>query len=346
MASQDRTTGSSVVPDLVDEGKQFSFYQAVRLLQSLDPQAPRLGFQGPPERERIRLRPNLSFGFPLADIDQVRETEMPDGQSRWHLDVNFMGLYGPSSPIPSHYTEDLIHDEVYSDDPSLLRGFLDLFHHRLLSLLYRAWEKYRHTVQYDARGRDFYSSRLLRMAGANLQWLPQDAHLPPGRILAYAGLLTQRPRSAESLRAILSDHFPEGDVRITQCLAREKSIDPGQRNRLGAQNCTLGQDLSLGSAVLDCAGFFGLQVGPLPFGDYVDFMPDRDSMAQARELVDLFNTDSLDYEVTVIVRGDEVPALQVGNPLHRLGYASWLGENAGQDRSVTFRFEEWRHGRG
>lgn len=346
MAGADRKPVDPLADQLVEEGNHFSFYQAVRLIHALDPEAPKVGFQGPVERERVRLRPNLSLGFTPADIARVDQSDMADGGTRWHLDVNFMGLYGPSSPLPTQYTEDLIRDEYQGEDNTLVRGFLDLFHHRLLSLLYRVWEKYRHTVQYDTRGRDFYSSRLLRMLGANLDWLPQEQHLPAGRILAYAGLLSQRPRGAETLRAILADHFPEGEVKVSQCLVRDKAISPDQRNRLGGLNCRLGADLSLGDRIPDRAGFFGIAVGPVDFSDYVDFMPDRDNMTQLNELVDLFNSDGLDYEVTVILRGEQVPALQLGNPLHRLGYSSWMGESRLGDRTVTFRFEDWKHGRG
>lgn len=346
MAGADRKPDDPVADHLAEEGNHFSFFQAVRLIHALNPEAPQPGFQGPVERERVRLRPHLSLVFPPADIAAVRQTEMADGGIRWHLDVNFMGLYGPSSPLPTFYTEDLLRDEYQGEDQGVVRGFLDLFHHRLLSLLYRAWGKYRHTVQYDPRGRDFYSARLLRMLGADTANLPQDQHLPAGRILAYAGLLTQRPHSAESLRAILADHFPEGEVRVRQCLVRPKQISPTQHNRLGAANCTLGADLSLGDSVTERAGTFGIEVGPLAFEDYLEFMPDRDSMAQLNELVDLFNTDGLDYEVTLILRGEQVPALQLGNPLHRLGYSSWMGHSQSDDRTVTFRFEGWRHGRG
>ncbi|MBE7490530.1 MAG: type VI secretion system baseplate subunit TssG [Planctomycetes bacterium] len=331
---------------LENEGHHFSFFQAIRRIHALDPQAPRMGFQGPVERERIRLRPALSLSFPTADIAAVRQTEMADGGLRWHLDVNFMGLYGPSSPLPTFYTEDLLRDEYQGEDISLVRGFLDLFHHRLLALLYRCWEKYRHTVQYDPAGRDFYSTRLLRLLGAHLPWLPENQQLAAGSVLAYAGLLTQRPRGAASLRAMLAAHFPQGEVALLQCVAGFKTIPAAQQNRLGQANSRLGADLCLGRDVPDRAGNFGIRVGPLGFDDYIEFMPDRAEMAQLNELVDLFNSDGLDYEVTVVLRGDQTPALQLGNPVHRLGYSSWLGENRLGDRTVTFRFEGWRHGRG
>lgn len=346
MAGKDRVTSDPVGDQLVEEGNRFSFYQAIRLIHALDPEAPKVGFQGPVERERVRLRPNLSLGFAVADIERIGQTLFPDETPRWHIDANFLGLYGPASPLPTTYTEEILNDEFQNESESLVRGFLDLFHHRLLSLLYRGWEKYRHTVQYDPRGRDFLSSRLLMLIGADLPWLPESQHLPAGRLLAYAGLLTQRPRSAESLRAMLQEHFPEGEVSLTQCLPRSKRIMASQLNRLGMLNSRLGVDCTLGSSIVDAAGSFGVRVGPLDFENYTDFMPDRDSMAQLNELVDMFNSDGMDYEVTVVLHGEEVPGLQLGNPVRRLGYSSWLGEGRGPDRSVTFRFEGWRHGRG
>ena len=49
--------------------------------------------------------------------------------------------------LPHHYTELLIQRIRERDDS--LRDFLDLFHHRLISLFYRAWEKYRLPVAYE-----------------------------------------------------------------------------------------------------------------------------------------------------------------------------------------------------
>ena len=149
MAGSDWQTRHPLATQLLQNGNHFSFYEAIRLLHGLHRDAPKIGRQGPPELERVRIRPLLSMSFPASDIARVESQEMPDGKERFRLDVTFMGLYGASSPLPSFYTEDLIRLE---NDESLLRGFLDLFHHRLFSLLFRTWEKYRHTVQYDAAG--------------------------------------------------------------------------------------------------------------------------------------------------------------------------------------------------
>lgn len=353
MAGTDRQTSHPVAQpgghkpsarkDLLTNGRHYSFYEAVRLLHGLHRDAPKVGYQGPAERERIRFRPLLSMSFPTADVDNVEALELPDGSDRYRLNVTFMGLYGASTPLPNFYTEDLLRME---DDESLLRGFLDLFHHRLYSLLFRVWEKYRHTVQYDANASDYYSKRLLTLVGASLEMLPHDEATRPGRLLAYAGLLTQQPRSAAALQALLADHFPEAPVDIEQCKGRWCEISTRGRNRLGDANCTLGADTTLGSAVFDRAGNFGVVLGPMDHDAYMAMLPDGDNMAQLRELVDMFNSDCLDYEVTLILRGDEVKRAQLSSNHTRLGWSSWLGESSPRDESVTFKFKGWKHGRG
>jgi type VI secretion system protein ImpH len=222
------------VDHLIKNARQYSFFEAVRLLQALHPDAPKLGRQGPPERERIRLRPLLSLGFPTSDIESAELIgEHASGAhdagapTRYRLDVTFLGLYGPSSPLPVHYTEDMVRHE---EDESLLRGFLDIFHHRLLSLLYRAWEKYRHSVQFDAAGNDYFSRRLPTLAGLGHWSLNTDCSVPSGRMLEYLGLLSLGA-SAESLRAMLQAHFPDAPVRIEQCVGAWARIPADQCSR-------------------------------------------------------------------------------------------------------------------
>src|SRR5882762_10124157 len=107
---------------LLSEGHRFSFFQAARLLKRL---------QG----EDLRIRPELSFGFPSADVSSIEQR--PD-QKGYRLTATFLGLYGVSSPLPAFYTEELLRDES-----GAARDFLDIVHQRLYALLLAGWQKYR-----------------------------------------------------------------------------------------------------------------------------------------------------------------------------------------------------------
>ena len=73
----------------------------------------------------------------------------------------FFGLFGPNGPLPLHlseYAKD--RERLYHD--STFRAFADIFHHRMMSLFYRAWADAQPTVAMDRPDED----RFARYAGA------------------------------------------------------------------------------------------------------------------------------------------------------------------------------------
>ncbi len=341
MAGEDRGPDPAVSARLLREGFRFSFFQAVRLLQVSRPDAALVGRQGPVDREILRFRPELGLGFPASDVAGIREAPSPSELPRYEIATTFMGLYGPSSPLPSYFTEELIHAE--QDDECLQREFLDIFHHRAISLFYRAWEKYRYSVGFRNDGSDPESRRLLALLGGAA--LPADHHVPAVRLLGFAGLLTQVPRSAASLRGLLAGYFEGVPVRVEPFAGRWVEIPEDQRCRLGVSGTTLGLDTSLGDRVYDLAATFRVELGPLGREDFMAFLPSGDRMPELRELVDLVNGDGLDYEIELILRDAEVPALQLCGPTARLGWCSWLGRRDGMDARFKILVKGWQHGR-
>ena len=123
--------------------------------------------------EPLRFRPDLSLAHPSSDVSSVERITGPDGEDRLLVETTFLGLYGTMSPLPSSYAEDVLHDH---SEESLVRGFLDIFHHRLIALFYRCWKKYRHHVQYRKGAQDEFSRRLLSLAGLDVEQLGNLGH--------------------------------------------------------------------------------------------------------------------------------------------------------------------------
>jgi type VI secretion system protein ImpH len=249
--------------------------------------------------------------------------------------TTFLGLYGPSSPLPSFYTEDLLHREA---EDSLIRGFLDLFNHRMISLFYRAWEKYRYPIQFQPMGTDRISRLLVGLLGFDPDLAPQDLAVPPVRMLAYAGLIAPMVRSASGLRGILADHFPGVPVEIDQCTGEYLQIPEDQQCRLGQGSCSLGKDLVLGARIFDSASAFRIRLGPMDWDAYSGFLPGGGDRNRLRDLVGVFNSDRLDYEVEVRIRRQDLPEARLSSDRARLGWSTWL---AGcPDRDPFVRFQE------
>ena len=127
-----------------------AFFQAVRYLERA-PGAPRVGREGPASKEVLRLRPSLSLAFAPSDIEGAESLPATaERPARARLTTRFLGLYGVTSPLPTHYSERLW-ENVTHEGQTRLREFLDIFHHRLLSFLYRSWTRHHYIVEYLER---------------------------------------------------------------------------------------------------------------------------------------------------------------------------------------------------
>src|SRR4051812_47471706 len=125
----------SVEERLFDEPYRFEFVQAVRLMRLLYKNRSSVGLFQPPGSEILHFGVVPSLSFPASEIFSLENRENSPPLMR----VNFLGLVGPLGILPIYYTE-LVANRVQARD-NTLRDFLDIFHHRLISLFYRAWQK-------------------------------------------------------------------------------------------------------------------------------------------------------------------------------------------------------------
>jgi len=330
-----RPSNLGLMQALLEKPYTFSFFQAVRLLERYLG-GPRLGHQGPSAEEPIRLIPAVSMSFPAADLQSIELQHRPESEAtRFVITNSFLGLFSSDSPLPTFYTEDRFWKET---DQDVVRAFMDMFHHRALSLFYRAWEKYRYSIVFKRRGEDIYSRRLLSLIGLGTDALIANTGLPSVRIIRYAGLITCKAHSAASLRGILRDYFGLPHVGIQQCRERWVPIHSSQQNRLGARNCALGRDLSIGNRVRDLSSKFRISVGPLTYPTFQKFVPDAPDYAALVNLTRLLVTDRLEFDMEVKLKHEAIPELRLSSsaPL-RLGWTSWLPSRKSFEPSVIFR---------
>lgn len=102
------STTSALETKLLESPRNFSFVKATEMLQQTAPANGAVGFANAPADEVVRFRAVPSLGFPSADIDSCHKVN----KDVVELHVNFMGLYGPSSPLPAYFTEAIIEEDV------------------------------------------------------------------------------------------------------------------------------------------------------------------------------------------------------------------------------------------
>jgi type VI secretion system protein ImpH len=363
----------SVEQRLFEEPHAFDFFQAVRLLEMIDPARESVGRSGSPGREVVRFRALPSLNFPPSPLYDLTRAE---GSRPPVMTVAFFGLHGPSGVMPRHYTEMIfrLDRERKGEERRALREWFDLFNHRLLSLFYRAGTKYRFWVGYErnhraAAGRqagdDVFLRSLESFAGIGTRGLsgrltvsaapaagarPRKlAGVEDQSLLFYAGLLAQQKRNAVGLAALLRDYFGV-PVEVEQFVAQWLQLEPANQTRLGGDNGELGVSTIAGEKVLDYQGKFRIRLGPLDYATFTDFLPDRTATPQSKaffllsHLTRLYVRLELDFEVQLVLRSDGIPECQLAEqtPGPRLGWNTWLisGQPDRDAADVCFPGEE------
>jgi type VI secretion system protein ImpH len=308
---------------LVGEGHRFSFYQVLRLVRCLLPPAERRQLASAGSTAVLRAVANLSLAFPAADIDRVEIERRPeDGGERFTVVANFLGLMGTGSPLPTFYTEDLIAEEAA--DEKAARELFQLVNHRLYAMLFQCWGKYRLPLRLlEEEDRDT-TERLFCLAGLGDAAL--RARLPaPFRLLRYLGLLTQFPRSASGLTALLADALPGVPVRLTPCVLRMAPIPREQRLALGTERRALGRDTYLGDRIADRMGKFRIHLGPVTNAEFHRLVPGRANFTWLVQLTALYVTEPLECEIEIILAAGEARSVRLGDPgCACLGVDSWI----------------------
>ena len=311
-----------------------SFFQAVRLLRRAFPQRGAVGEFVPPASEPVRFQANPSLGFPASEIQSLDWPETGDSPAQ--MKVNFMGLCSPSGVMPTPYTE-LILERAQKKDNGF-RDFLDIFNHRLISLFYRAWEKYRFFVRYERREPDSLSPLLRSFVGLGTKGLAERQEVADESLIFYAGLLGQRPRSALALKQVLADYFAV-PVEVEQFVGKWIPLDRRDQTEFkDAERITeqLGYGAVVGDEVWDTQSTVRVKLGPLSRERYLDFLPRPTSKGYVvlNSILKFYCGTEIDFEVQLILDRNEAPSLELSGESNSnllLGWTTWI-KNAPLDR--------------
>jgi type VI secretion system protein ImpH len=316
--------------------QEFQFFQAVRLLERLYPNRAPVGRFVSPSKEVVRFSAHASFPFPASQIQNI---DWADGSAAPCVMINFMGLTGPSGVLPLYYTE-LIVERLRQKDRSML-NFFDIFNHRMVSLFYQAWEKYRFAIAYERGERDRFSHHLMDLIGIGSKRLENRVAVRDDSLLFYAGLLSMHTRSAAALERILADYF-EIPVEIEQFVGawqglRESDLCRFDRG-LGVSE-QLGGGAIVGDEIWSQQAGVRVKLGPLGLTQYLDFLPSGTAYDSVRSLAKFVSRGEIDFEIQLILKKEEVPACELGledSVAPRLGWTSWAKTRPlGQDASDT-----------
>lgn len=343
------------IEEALSAASRSGFFALVATLERLTPDAVRIGGDGPLALEALRFRHDPSMGFSAGDVVsgaiQDVEPNAPTGGGREVIELmtSFLGVTGSVSPLPLYIPAEV------AQDPSpygVQRDFLDTFHHRLLSLLYRLWMRYHVGREALSDASDAWANRTLALCGFDAYDERAALPLPRGELLRLAPLLAGSPRTAHTLelalQIVLQDDLEldaEGRPMrpcIEQLAGAFVMIDDAERTRLSRSTAVLGRSAVLGGRARDRASAFAIAIRLRPGVDATRYMARGEQLELVRRVVVSLLHEPLDCELRVTVGAGG----QAGFALSRtapsmLGRQTWLHGRADEQRfnvsSVTSR---------
>lgn len=316
---------------LLENANRYDFFHAVRvierqLLQESASFKNKIGHDAHPSHEKIKFKVNQSLSFPANSIYKIIEKDGDSRQFTVEMLVSFFGLTGSKGVLPQHYSELILQQERKKD--YTLANFLDIFNHRLLSLFYRAWEKYRIGTHFEnhirtSRTDDGFSQCLGNITGSMSSGFSHDT-------IYYGGYFARRVRSATALKNIISDML-HTEVSINQFAGQWLFLQREDQSRIGSAKGfegynRLGSNLMLGKRVWDAQSKFIVEIKPNSAEQFNQLIPGSDLYIRLCKTVRQFSGGSANFDIRMLLPPEDIPACQLGRNIGfipRLGWNTW-----------------------
>lgn len=339
LSPEERLALDTLVREAAEAPYRYDFFWLMRRIECVCRERLRLGQATRPIDEPIRLGQEASLAFApstVAYVDQGSGVRPP------RIGVYFLGMLGPNGPLPIHLTEYARDRLRNAGDPTFVR-FLDVFHHRVLTLFYRAWANAQPTVSLDRPESDRFATYVGALLGIGSPALQDRDAFPDHAKRYYAGRLGPQTRNAEGLRAIVSDYF-KLPTDLEELVGEWTPLLESERWRASrtASAGMLGQSTILGARAWQRQTKFRLVFGPLKREQFQSMLPGSPRLKRLIALVRNYVGDALAWDVRLFL--DK----QVSQPMRldgitRLGWTSWLGhcpEGEGRDDLIFNPLQE------
>jgi len=335
----------------IADARESSFFALIATLERLTPSAARVGGDGPVAEELLRFRHDPSMGFSASDVvsasiqEVARRPSAPREGRREVVEIvtSFLGVTGSVSPLPLYLSAEVAQD---SSSRSVQRDFLDIFHHRLLSLLYRLWMRYQQGREALSDSSDPWAKRVAALCGFDAYDEHASLPLPLPELLRLAPLLAGGGRTARTLQLALQislrDDLEQDELgelampEIAQLVGGFVSLDDAQRMRLARATAVLGRTSVLGSRARDRSSSFAIELRLRPDADATAYMAKGARLSVVRQVVTSILREPLDFELRVTVgkSGHAGFALRdAASPARSaLGRQTWLRGRADEQR--------------
>lgn len=313
-ANRAPTDALTLLEPFEEDPRSFDFLFAMRLLECANPRQPRLGRALRPVAEPVRLGQEPSLAFPPTLISSAQKED-----GRYWVKLLGLGVFGPNGPLPLHMTEFAAQRLRQFKDPTLT-AFADLFHHRFMLLLYRAWAQAQPVVQADRPQDDGFANYVRCLAGLGFPTALKRDDVPSNLKLFYGGWYANGTRHAEGLEAMVEDYFGV-QAQVEQFVGEWVELPSGEGFVLGRG--ALGQTTVVGRRIWLSQHKFRLVLGPLSTIDFENFQSAEGLLPMLISMVRGYVGAELSWDVRLTLREEARVPMLLGRR-GTLGSTTWV----------------------
>jgi type VI secretion system protein ImpH len=319
------------------------FWGFVRLLEQNNPSKPRLGYAKHPSEENVRFGQTPHLYFPPSDIAEIIEGKRAGVDAL--IFTYFLGLLGINGPMPLEFTH-YVYQRSYSHYDQTWRRFLDIIHHRMHVLYYRAFAQNEQSISFDRPGDDPVRDIIQSFTGLppqiNFEDAVENIALSFGENFSF--MARNRSGLEDMLRRILKT-----TVTVRDFIAASYDLEPKDYAILGnRETATLGVNVQIGRKCLCVTRRFEIEFGPIDFDAYQVLMTPGSGFELLLRAVNLYLDRPLDFVFVVHLERGVPPArlgfdwTQINADAAQVGYTCWLGS---PEREMVLRIEASRFNR-
>ena len=305
---------------IVRNAATMNFFQFCRVLETLAD-----GAEEKAVESMVRFRRVKSLSFPSGEIASVEydaEAELPT------VRTTFLGLYGVDAVLPDYFLNDIA---THKDGSESLAAFLDIFNHRITTLFFQAWKKYRYPFLFQNEWQDDLSRSLLHLIGQGMVNGKFIHPLLDSRILGLFSVFYQRTRTKEGIISIVRYLLPFADVTVKEFQPQWVILE--KNRELGKAGLRLdGGSASLGSRIKDHSHLIRIEITPDTFENAQLLLPKQTLHQKLLELLKLYLGCRFDASIYLNIKKQWIPQ-------SRLAKKQMLGINTGlgtmhQDKQI------------
>ncbi len=326
METEVREPGDHLIDDLLQNAREYDFYTAARYLER---------YLSLIEKDaELKFRTDTSLAFPTADVTAIDHAAEDDEVT---LTTAVLNIAGAQGPLPYTDTEALLTSTRNKDFAQ--QDYFDIFNHRLLQLLYANRKKQR--FYFDSRpiAENQLSRLLFAFSGMRFATTKQLLPMQLRSYLHMTSLLVSRHCSAGSLRFFLETlyHVP---VKVGQFDGAWWPLSDCEITKIGAfgKNQRLGINAVVGENAWDQASVMTLQIGPIEWEEYFNFLPHQPGYPQLKQTILFYTRSNYTCRICLQVAKAAVKPAVLGQGVY-LGWTSWLPATYSDDYENRISFE-------